>query len=288
MKRIIPLILALLLSFSLFSVSAVADDSVPIITSTLADDLASSLADDSASTLSDDSAATVADDSANDIKVKYYIYDIPLFCERITDAFERCRLNNETLKSLRKANWEKTDDMLRSEIVGCFHEHDKLKSEIEGLIPAEIEDCFHNKDGTVQSAAEKQALSEFIRNNLDLYNEKVEDMLKLHGEIVDHYLERYNRGLNTKEEIAYSIEKIANNEGAIAAAEALGIYLEIKETSKQSAPPTSVMVWIPETGDHYHDIPNCGKMNPNKATQVTLEWAKSNGYAWCEDCQPPR
>lgn len=50
---------------------------------------------------------------------------------------------------------------------------------------------------------------------------------------------------------------------------------------------SGVMVWLSETGSKYHRINNCGKMNPNKARQVTLDEAK-NGYGPCSKCNPPQ
>ncbi len=43
-------------------------------------------------------------------------------------------------------------------------------------------------------------------------------------------------------------------------------------------------VWIPASGSKYHSIPNCGRMNPNNASLVSVEWARSNGYSACSKC----
>ena len=61
----------------------------------------------------------------------------------------------------------------------------------------------------------------------------------------------------------------------------------IKPTVKPTAKPTavpSVKVWISATGSKYHSINNCGKMNPNKATQMSKEQAESQGYTACSKC----
>ena len=44
------------------------------------------------------------------------------------------------------------------------------------------------------------------------------------------------------------------------------------------------MVWISATGSKYHSIPDCGNMNPNKATQETESQALSQGYEACTKC----
>ncbi len=47
-------------------------------------------------------------------------------------------------------------------------------------------------------------------------------------------------------------------------------------------------VWLSATGERYHAINNCRNMNPDKATLVTLERAKSEGYEPCGICKPRR
>lgn len=48
-----------------------------------------------------------------------------------------------------------------------------------------------------------------------------------------------------------------------------------------------VTVWLSATGTRYHRINNCGNMNPDKATQVSLETAKNRGHEACRNCKPP-
>lgn len=43
-------------------------------------------------------------------------------------------------------------------------------------------------------------------------------------------------------------------------------------------------VWLPEKGEKYHKINNCGKMNPKKATKVTKQEAINRGYEACKNC----
>ncbi|WP_258881048.1 ComEC/Rec2 family competence protein [Clostridium tagluense] len=60
----------------------------------------------------------------------------------------------------------------------------------------------------------------------------------------------------------------------------------IKEVAPKQT-NSGTMVWLSETGSKYHSINNCGRMNPNKARQVTLEEAK-NSYSPCSKCGPPQ
>lgn len=55
-------------------------------------------------------------------------------------------------------------------------------------------------------------------------------------------------------------------------------------TSKASAATSGQTVWLSATGDKYHNKNNCGKMNPSKAVQVTLEDAKARGKSACKKC----
>lgn len=43
-------------------------------------------------------------------------------------------------------------------------------------------------------------------------------------------------------------------------------------------------VWLPATGEKYHKINNCGKMNPNKARNISLDEAIQRGYTPCNTC----
>ncbi|MGL4571363.1 MAG: ComEC/Rec2 family competence protein [Clostridium sp.] len=57
-----------------------------------------------------------------------------------------------------------------------------------------------------------------------------------------------------------------------------------KKKSEPSKQNTNVSkVWLSETGSKYHSINNCGRMNPNNATQVTLSEAQKS-YDACSKC----
>lgn len=49
-------------------------------------------------------------------------------------------------------------------------------------------------------------------------------------------------------------------------------------------PIRDVMVWLPATGEKYHNKNNCGRMNPSKARQVTKSEAERRGYEPCSKC----
>ncbi len=64
------------------------------------------------------------------------------------------------------------------------------------------------------------------------------------------------------------------------------IYNEEKEgnISRIDTPTKEQMVWLSETGTKYHNKPNCGRMNPSRARQVTLSEASGAGYGACSNC----
>lgn len=43
-------------------------------------------------------------------------------------------------------------------------------------------------------------------------------------------------------------------------------------------------VYLPASGKKYHKIPNCGTMNPDKASKVSLKEAIERGYEACSKC----
>ncbi|MBQ9647010.1 MAG: hypothetical protein IJV43_01440 [Oscillospiraceae bacterium] len=44
------------------------------------------------------------------------------------------------------------------------------------------------------------------------------------------------------------------------------------------------LVWLSATGSKFHNKNNCGTMNPDKARQVTVDYATSRGFDACEKC----
>ncbi|MCR4851101.1 MAG: hypothetical protein K5870_07550 [Lachnospiraceae bacterium] len=55
-------------------------------------------------------------------------------------------------------------------------------------------------------------------------------------------------------------------------------------TAPTAVAAANTMVWQTATGKCYHSRNNCGKTNPKKATQITLEQAKAKGLKKCSKC----
>lgn len=54
--------------------------------------------------------------------------------------------------------------------------------------------------------------------------------------------------------------------------------------SSVESTPVGGQVWISATGSKYHSKNNCGRMDPNKARQISLSEAKSRGFEPCSKC----
>lgn len=75
-------------------------------------------------------------------------------------------------------------------------------------------------------------------------------------------------------------ERIAQEQAAAQQAEQQRIA---QEQAAAQAAQTSY-VWLSATGSKYHSIPNCGRMNPANARQVTLAEAQQLGIEPCKNC----
>lgn len=90
---------------------------------------------------------------------------------------------------------------------------------------------------------------------------------------------------------AWTVNGVVQTQGAQAAPQ---IALTTSYTTASSNVSSSVSnrmsvesaetVWISATGSKFHRINNCGKMNPNKASQLSLSEAISLGYEQCDKC----
>lgn len=56
------------------------------------------------------------------------------------------------------------------------------------------------------------------------------------------------------------------------------------EPVQEQTQVSDTYVWLSATGEKYHSIPNCGRMNPDKARQVTKSQAEASGYGPCSKC----
>lgn len=87
---------------------------------------------------------------------------------------------------------------------------------------------------------------------------------------------------------ANEAERIAAEQAAQAEAERIAAEQAEAEriAAEQAAQQQNQeqMVWISATGSKYHSKPDCGKMNPNNASQMSLSQAEAQGYGPCSKC----
>lgn len=59
-----------------------------------------------------------------------------------------------------------------------------------------------------------------------------------------------------------------------------------KKVTTTSEPNTKYVetVWLSATGEKYHNKPNCGRMNPSNAREISRSEAESMGYTPCQKC----
>lgn len=70
-----------------------------------------------------------------------------------------------------------------------------------------------------------------------------------------------------------------------ATTEATTASAPVENTTPEPEPVTnSATVWLSATGSKYHSIPNCGRMNPDNARQVSEADAIAQGYTACSKC----
>lgn len=82
-------------------------------------------------------------------------------------------------------------------------------------------------------------------------------------------------------------EKKGSDSSSSQTAEYSGNDVAVSESEAEEVSDSDTqerMVWISATGSKYHSKPDCGNMNPNKATQETESQALSQGYEACKKC----
>lgn len=54
--------------------------------------------------------------------------------------------------------------------------------------------------------------------------------------------------------------------------------------SDEQTKQQSIMVWLPKSGNKYHNKPDCGNMDAKNAREVTLQKAQADGISPCKTC----
>lgn len=126
----------------------------------------------------------------------------------------------------------------------------------------------------------KSSINSLRKTNTDLTNEldKYKDQQKT--------IDSLNEKIASLEEEKQSYKDYVQVLEAQLAQNAQQVYNASSSSSanNNSTTPIGAMVWISATGEKYHNKPNCGRMNPNTARQISRSDAEARGYSACKNC----
>ena len=150
----------------------------------------------------------------------------------------------------------------------------KLSEEIEEKQSAY--DVLSNKYNHATSTISdfEDEISSLESRNANLIEQR-DEYKKSYNDLEENYKKIKNEYDNLKEETDSSsssnsiITSRSNNDN---------------DEGKSESTSTSNMVWISETGEKYHNKPNCGRMNPDNAYQMSRSAAEAAGYDACSKC----
>lgn len=169
---------------------------------------------------------------------------------------------SDKIDEIRKENIQKYDDLVE-DYNSLVDEYNSLYKKYNGLnndnneLQARIQN-YQDQQNTIDELASK--LTE-TQDECESLKEKIKS------------LKSTNDDLNSEIEDLKSESSSGNGMPNIRA---------YKEESNDNY--SGGMVWISETGSKYHNKPNCGRMNPNRAREVSKSSAESMGLSACSKC----
>ena len=194
-----------------------------------------------------------------------------------------------------KANWDTTEyDIAETAEITLSPIPDNAKIESLSLSENTLASLkYENGKAILSFKAEGSEELYFIANENVKSNAEIIQVIDSEAE-----LERIAAEQEEAERIAAEqaeIERIAQEQAeaeriAAEQAEAQRVAQEQAEAARiaqeQAAQQQSIqqMVWISATGSKYHSVPDCGRMDPANAYQMSLSDAQANGYDACSKC----
>lgn len=171
-------------------------------------------------------------------------------------------------------------------LTGCSNEKtEKLQKEMDQIV-SEHEELQKNYDNLVEEYRDLSAEQEILQSELQV---KQEENQTLQTAIDD--LNTQIAALQPLQEQCSTLtaenESLKAQMASIQSAQTQNNTPASSNSGAQTASQTDnqgAMVWLSETGSKYHRINNCGRMNPNKARQVSQVSAESSGYGRCSKC----
>lgn len=172
--------------------------------------------------------------------------------------------------------WSNSEENSKS-YAAVQKQYNELKSEYDS-----IEQQFNEQKDEIETLkSENSEQQDQIESLEDKNSDLKEKVNTLKSE--KKKLKTENASLKTKAEKASSTSSnsssSSSNSDSHNGGRRIGSY-----SSDSSSDSEETMVWLSETGSKYHSIPDCGRMNPDKARQVTESDAESMGYGRCSKC----
>lgn len=149
----------------------------------------------------------------------------------------------------------------------------------------QYENLQSNYDDLSAQFDELQSSYNDLETELTNYQDQQETIDDLNAQLTD-LQEKYDALSAENEELK---EQISENDSSMSGSGGTGggrlpVPGSSGYLSESSNDSGSDMVWIPAHGEKYHSIPDCGRTNPDTASQVTRSSAEAMGYDACKNC----
>lgn len=151
----------------------------------------------------------------------------------------------------------------------------------------QYEDLENSYDSLSSQYHTIQSLYNDIKDELTNYQDQQTTIDDLNAQLAD-LQGKYDTLSVENEELKAQVAQSENDSSMSSAGGTGGGLLPVPGSggylSESSNDSGSDMVWIPANGEKYHSIPDCGRMNPNTASQVSRSSAEAMGYDACKNC----
>ena len=162
---------------------------------------------------------------------------------------------------------------LRNAMADLQTSYDKLEENY-----SQLETDYDKLEKNYQRAEEKLAGVEDQKEQIDALKKQTSELTEANKKLTEE-----KDSLNAQ--LADQAEKLKAAEAKSAAAQTASDTSQSSGSlGNTSTEEVGSMVWISATGSKYHSIPNCGRMDPNRATQMSVSEAQSRGYTPCSKC----
>lgn len=148
----------------------------------------------------------------------------------------------------------------------------------------QYEDLENSYDSLSSQYHTIQSLYNDTKDEITNYQDQQDTIADLKAQLFE-LQEKYDTLFAENEELKDQIAQSENSSGGGGGTGSGGGILYIPGSSSGSANASGGdMVWLSATGSKYHNIPDCGNMNPNNARQVSKSSAEARGYDACSKC----